>query len=165
MSEDAIKEALKRIPYGFFSLTSRNSSGDDVNAMVFNWFSQMSFSPRLVAVGLQKSCYSHGLVKDGDVFCVNIFNEADQEAIMPFTKGRSKNPDKMKDAEYELSPEVGCPVLAGTAAYLECRVVQMIDLDADHDILVGEVVNAAILKEGEVGDTLTLPDIGWSYAG
>lgn len=165
MSEDAIKEALKRIPYGFYSLTSRNENGDDVNAMVFNWFSQMSFSPRLVAVGLQKTCYSHGLVEDAGVFCVNIFNEGDQEAMMPFTKGRSKNPDKMKDAEYELSPEVGCPVLAGTAAYLECRVVQMVDLDADHDILVGEVINAAILKEGEVSDTLTLPDIGWSYAG
>jgi hypothetical protein len=30
---------------------------------------------------------------------------------------------------------------------------------------VGKVVNAGILKPGEVADTLTLPHVGWSYAG
>lgn len=165
MSKDAIKDTLKRIPYGFYSLTSRNSSGDDVNAMVFNWFSQMSFSPRLVAIGLQKTCYSHGLIADGGVFCVNIFLEEDQEAMMPYTKGRSKKPDKMENAEFTLSPKVACPVLSGTAAYLECKVVKIVDIGGDHDIVVGEVVNAVTLKEGDVGDTLTLPAIGWSYAG
>jgi flavin reductase (DIM6/NTAB) family NADH-FMN oxidoreductase RutF len=165
MSENAIKETLKRFPYGFYSLTSRSSAGDDVNAMVFNWFSQVAFSPRLVAIGLQKSCYSHGLIAASGVFAVNVFNQEDKEALMSFTKGRSKNPDKMKTAEFELSPEVGCPILKDAAAYLECKVVQFVDLDADHDILVGEVVNGGVIKPGAVEDTLTLPDIGWSYAG
>ena len=57
------------------------------------------------------------------------------------------------------------PVLDGAAAFLECKVVQMVDVGGDHDILVGEVISAEILKPGEVGDTLTLPDLGWSYAG
>jgi hypothetical protein len=35
MSDEAIKDALNRMPYGFYSITSR--SGDDVNAMVANW--------------------------------------------------------------------------------------------------------------------------------
>ena len=49
MSDDKIKDALKMMPYGFYSFTTK--SGDDVNAMVANWVSQMSYEPRLLAVG------------------------------------------------------------------------------------------------------------------
>lgn len=163
MSEEQIKEALKRMPYGFYSITSRN--GDEVNAMVANWITQASFTPRLIAIGLQKKAYSHGVIEAGGVFAVNIFNAEDQDAMMPFTKGREKNPEKMANAKYTPGPATGCPILAGAAAYVECRVRQMVDVGGDHDILVGEVVNGGVLKEGEVTDTLTLPDVGWSYAG
>lgn len=163
MSEDAIKDALNRIPYGFYSLTSRFE--EDVNAMVFNWFTQTSFTPRLVAVGLAKKAYTHGLIKKGGVFAINIFNQEDQDSLTQFTKGRAKAPDKMKGANYTPSPQTGCPILEGAAAFLECKVVQIVDVGGDHDILVGEVINAEILKPGEVEDSLTLPDLGWSYAG
>lgn len=163
MSDDAIKEALKRMPYGFYSITSRN--GDTVNAMVANWVMQASFSPRLVAVGLAKNAFSHGVISEGSVFAVNLFNKEDQEAMMPFTKSRQKNPEKMAEATYTPAPETGCPVLDGAAAYVECKVVQMVDVGGDHDILVGEVVGGDVMKEGEVDDTLTLPHVGWSYAG
>jgi flavin reductase (DIM6/NTAB) family NADH-FMN oxidoreductase RutF len=35
MAPDPIKDALHMMPYGFYSITSRNS--DEVNAMVANW--------------------------------------------------------------------------------------------------------------------------------
>ena len=163
MSDDPIKDALRLMPYGFYSLTSRN--GDDVNAMVANWITQASFTPRLVVVGLQKTCYTHGVIEKGRVFCLNLFKKEDQEAMMPFTKSRAKKPDKMKDATYTTSPETGCPVLEGAAAYVECRVVDILDVGGDHVILVGEAVGAAVLKEAQVTDMMTLPHIGWSYAG
>lgn len=163
MSNDPIKETLSRMPYGFYSITSRN--GDEVNAMVANWVTQTAFEPRLVAVGLAKKAHSHGLISEGGVFAINLFNKEDQEAIMPFTGGRAKRPDKMTNATYSDAPETGCPVLEGAAAYVECKVTQIVDIGGDHDIVVGEVVGGAILKEGDVNDTLTLPHVGWSYAG
>lgn len=163
MSTDPIKAALNRLPYGFYSITSRN--GDEVNAMVANWVMQASFTPRLVVMGLQKSAYSHEVIANGRVFAINIFNKGDEEAMMPYTKGRAKRPDKMENASYTPAPETGAPVLEGAAAYLECTVRDLIDIGGDHDLLVGEVVGAGILKPGEVTDTLTLPHVGWSYAG
>lgn len=163
MSDDAIKEALNRLPYGFYSITSRN--GDEVNAMVANWVMQASFTPRLVVMGLQKKAYSHGVIANGRVFAINIFNKGDEEAMMSFCKGRAKRPDKMENASYTPGPETGAPILEGAAAYIECTVRDLIDVGGDHDLLVGEVVGAGILKPGEVTDTLTLPDVGWSYAG
>lgn len=163
MSEDPIKEALNRMPYGFYSLTSRFE--DDANAMVFNWFSQVSFSPRLVAIGLAKKAYTYEMINKSGVFAVNIFNKEDQEAMTIFSKARAKRPDKMDNAVYTPGSETGSPILKDAAAYLECRMVQMIDIGGDHDVLIGEVINAGILKPGDVDDTLSLPHVGWSYAG
>ena len=163
MSDDTIKDALKMMPYGFYSFTTKN--GDDVNAMVVNWVSQMSYAPRLIAVGIQKSCYSRGVVEAGRVFGLNIFLQADSDAIMPVTSGRAKKPEKMDEAAYSAAPETGVPVLAGAAAYIECKVTRIVDVGGDHDIVVGEAINAAIIKEGAPPDVLSLTELGWSYAG
>lgn len=163
MSQDPIKEALHRLHYGFYSITSRN--GDDVNAMVGNWLIQASFEPRLIVFALARKAYTHEVVSAGRVFAVNLFNKDDREAIAPFTKARAKRPDKMDNAVWTPAPLTGCPILEGAAAYIECRVAHLLETGGDHDLLVGEVIGAGILKPGEVTDTLTLPDMGWSYAG
>lgn len=163
MSDDAIKDALQRLPYGFYSITSRR--GDEVNAMVANWVMQVSFTPRLVALGLAKKAYSHEVISEGKVFGINIFNKGDEEAMMPFTKARAKRPDKMDTAVFTPAPQTGVPVLAGAAAFVECRVIQIVDVGGDHDLVIGEVVGAGILKPGDAADTLTLPHVGWNYAG
>jgi flavin reductase (DIM6/NTAB) family NADH-FMN oxidoreductase RutF len=163
MSDDKIKDALRMIPYGFYAITSK--SGDDVNGMVATWLTQVSFEPRLIALGLQKTSYTHGLIESGRVFSVNIFNKRDAEKIKPLAKGHSKNPDKMEDASFKTAPVTGCPILDGAAAYVECRVVRVVDVGGDHDIVVGEVVGADVMKPGDAAETLSLPDLGWSYAG
>ena len=163
MSDDPIKDALRMMPYGFYSITSRN--GDDVNAMVANWITQASFTPRLLVMGLQKNCYTHGVIEQGRVFALNIFKKEDQEAMMPFTKSRAKRPDKMKEAAYTQAPETGCPILQGAAAYVECKVVDILDVGGDHVLLIGEAVGGGVMKEAEASEIMTLPHLGWSYAG
>ena len=162
MSDDPIKDALNRIPYGFYSLTS--SHEDDVNAMVFNWLTQVSFSPRQVAIGLARNAYTHELIEKSGVFAINLFNSEDRDYLTRFTKARAKQPDKMTGVKFERGAETGCPILEGAAAFMEGKVVQMVDV-GDYDVLIGEIINAGILKPGKVEDTLTLPDLGWSYAG
>jgi flavin reductase (DIM6/NTAB) family NADH-FMN oxidoreductase RutF len=163
MPNDPIKKALRMMPYGFYSITSKR--GDDANAMVANWVMQVSLEPRLIAFGLAKSAYSHDLIADSGAFCINIFNEDDSEALMPFTKARAKNPEKMADASYDEAPETGCPILEGASAYVECRVKQIIDIGGDHDMVIAEPVGAGVRKEFDAAEALTLPKLGWSYAG
>lgn len=163
MSDNPISDALRMMPYGFYTLTSHTE--DDNNIMVCNWFTQASFEPQLVAIALQKTSYTYGLVEKGMVFTINMFRKEDQEAVKPFTKSRAKNPDKMKGVEFTRAPQTQCPVLPQAAAFLECKVVGKLDTGGDHDIILGEVVNAEVRQGGEPGDMLTLPTIGWSYAG
>lgn len=163
MSDDKVRDALRMMPYGFYAFTT--NSGDDVNAMVVNWVSQMSYAPRLLAVGIQKSCYSRGLLTVGGSFGLNLFLQADSEAIMSVTSGRAKKPEKMAEANYSAAPETGVPVLAGAAAFIECKVTQIVDVNGDHDIVVGEAINADVMKEGGPPDVLSLTELGWTYAG
>ena len=114
--------------------------------MVFNWFSQVSFSPRQVAIGLSPKAYSYGLIKESGVFAVNVFAKEDQDDLTKFSKSRAKRPDKMEDSSFTRGPETGCPILEGASAYLECKVINFINNGGDHEILVGEVINAGVLK-------------------
>lgn len=118
-----------------------------------------------MALGLQKTSYSHRLMESGKVFAINIFDKAGADSIRPFTKSRAKNPDKMQAARFTPGPETGCPILEDAAAYIEFRVVEIVDVGGDHDVVVGEPVGAGVRSGGGPGDTLSLVDIGWSYAG
>jgi flavin reductase (DIM6/NTAB) family NADH-FMN oxidoreductase RutF len=163
MSENRASDALKMVPYGFYALTSRD--GDQSNAMVINWFSQVSFEPQHVAVGLQNTAYSMKLVENSKKFVVNLFHQDDAEAIKPFTKSREKNPDKFNDANYSEGPVTGVPVLDEASAYLECEVVDIVDTGSGHSVVIARVVGGDVRKEFKPDETLSLPHLGWSYAG
>jgi len=163
MSNDNIKEVLRRLPYGFYSITSK--FGDEENARVLNWMTQVSFEPRLIAIVVQKTSFSYHLIEKGKVFVLNVFNIEDADAVIPITKGRKKNPEKMKNLDYKPGAEIGCPILDDAAAYLECRVRSIQVVGGDHNIVVGEIVGAGVRKPGSAEDTLSLPKIGWIYSG
>lgn len=163
MSDNQASKALKLIPYGFYALTSRD--GDDRNVMVLNWFSQVSFEPHHIAIGLQNTSYSMGLVRSTGKFVINIFHKDDSEVIKAFTKSREKNPDKFSQARYSDAPITGVPVLDDAAAYLECEVEELYDTGAGHSVVIASVVGGDVRKELDPAETLSLPQLGWSYAG
>ena len=84
MSDGNFSKALSQIPYGFFALTTRD--GDDRNAMVMNWLTQVSFDPQHVAIGIQNSSYSMGLIQKTNKFAINLYANTDTESIKAFSK-------------------------------------------------------------------------------
>jgi flavin reductase (DIM6/NTAB) family NADH-FMN oxidoreductase RutF len=163
MTTPEASNALKLIPYGFYAVTSRDS--EDRNVMVLNWLSQVSFEPQHIVIGLQNTSYTMGLVKKSKVFGVNLFRTEDADVIKAFTKSREKNPDKFKSANYSDGPVTGVPLLKEAAATLECEVVEIYDTGAGHSAVIAKVVGGDVRQEGEAADTLSLPDLGWSYSG
>lgn len=163
MSDDPIKDALRMIPYGFYAITTNTE--DDENIMVANWLTQASMEPRMLVLGLATNAYSYGLVEESGVFTVNIFSEENADILKQFTKGRAKDPDKVEKAEFERAPETGCPVLEGASAYIECRVKEIVETGGDHNVVIADVINADVRERHEPEKTLSLPDLGWSYAG
>jgi flavin reductase (DIM6/NTAB) family NADH-FMN oxidoreductase RutF len=163
MSENPISDALHLIPYGFYSITTRD--GDDRNVMVANWLTQVSFEPQHLALGIQTTSYSFGLMKKSGKLLVNIFAAEDEEVVKQFTKSREKDPEKFLKVHYSDAPVTGLPLLDEAAAYLECEIVELYDTDAGHHVVIARVVGGGVLKAIETVDVLTLPGIGWNYAG
>lgn len=163
MDEKAISNALNKIPYGFYAVTSRD--GEDRNVMVLNWFTQVSFEPQHVAIGLQRTSYSYGLIEKSKVFGLNIFDKKGEEVIKQFSKSREKNPEKFKSANYSDGAVTGVPVLDEAVAYLECEVLEFVNTGSGYDVVVAKVVGGGVREEGKAKDTLTLLDLGWSYSG
>ncbi len=164
MSEqDVVKAVLRRMPYGLYALTT--CTEDDANAMLVNWTTQVSFQPRLLAVAVEKTSYSYSLMEKSRRFALNLFLQSDQQALKGLTKSRHKNPEKMRDVRYAPAPQTGCPILEAAAAYLECRIRQIVDTGGDHYLIIGEVVGAGEKKPGPASATLNLPEMGWNYGG
>jgi flavin reductase (DIM6/NTAB) family NADH-FMN oxidoreductase RutF len=157
---------MEMLPYGAFVLTSGRD--DNINGMLLTWITQVSFVPRRLAVGLQKTSYSYGLVQSGQSFVINFFSKAETNAINPFKQSKQRNPQKLVGIESTPAPETGCPVLANSAAYLECRVLQIIDVGGDHDVVIAEPIGAGIVnkpRKSGAKDILTLVDVSLSYGG
>ncbi|MEN8242881.1 MAG: flavin reductase family protein [Chloroflexota bacterium] len=163
MSKNKASQALKMVPYGFYALSSRDE--DAMNVMVLNWFSQVSFEPQHVVIGLQNSSYSMELVSKSKKFVINIFHQDDADEIKAYTKSREKNPGKVKDAQFADGPVTGVPVLDAASAYLECEVLEITDTGAGHSVVIAKVVGGDVHKDFSADETLSLPHLGWSYAG
>ncbi len=53
---DPLAEVMDEMPYGLYIIGSTSHS--DVNGMMADWVMQVSFSPRLIAVALEKDAHT-----------------------------------------------------------------------------------------------------------
>lgn len=154
------KTALRMIPYGLYVLTAEGKDGS-VSAATVNWVTQASFDPPLVAVGVKKDSGSHAHVKDAGNFALNVLGKGQNGLAFTFFKPAERDGNSISGESFH-SGSTGAPVLDSTPAYVECKLVQTVEI-GDHSIFVGEVVDAGVSKqpEGRADDaTLWLKDLG-----
>jgi flavin reductase (DIM6/NTAB) family NADH-FMN oxidoreductase RutF len=159
MDEAAKKTTLRYIPYGLFVVGTKDDTGK-VNAFAANWLTQTSFKPPLVVMAAKADAPSTAQVEQSKIFCVNVIESGGTALASKFFGHVEPEGNKFGDVEFSLSPN-GCPVLKDALGYFECRLVDKLAL-GDHTILVGEVVEAAVQKEGA---PLTLKETGFNYGG
>jgi flavin reductase (DIM6/NTAB) family NADH-FMN oxidoreductase RutF len=169
---DPVVEALESLPYGLYIIGSHGS--DNINGMMADWVMQVSFSPRLVAVSLERNSTTLRNLRESGHFTVNVLEASQRALAVKFcqprqaakVEGRSENAsaviyDKLADVPYQMGEQSDCPILDEGLAFLECRVHDLVEV-GDHTLAVGEVLDGGMLREGE---PLTQRILGWSYAG
>ena len=173
--DDDIREALHEFPYGIYVIgTTRDGRA---NAMIADWVMQISFSPRLIAVGFERDSSSLARVRESGVFTVNLLSQEGngmalarsfvQPSNAAKVKGRSdeaaaQQHDKLAGIDYQLSERApGCPIIDDALAYAECVAEQFIEA-GDHILVLGRVLFAEVINSGA---PLTSTYTGWSYSG
>lgn len=154
------RRILWSLPSGLYVLGSR--AGSRRNLMTLNWATQVATEPKLVAVSVEKTAVSHGLVSEGRGFTLNVLSRQDRAVVRRFVKPLDDAGDPGNlDGFAVHQAATGAPVLAISVAWLDCQVRQALDCGS-HSVFVGEVLDCGGSGSEEI---LRMEDTRMSYGG
>jgi flavin reductase (DIM6/NTAB) family NADH-FMN oxidoreductase RutF len=162
--DDAVSQAkrtlLRMVPYGLYVVTVRGADGE-INGFTANWLAQAGFEPPMLMLAVAAEAHSLGLIRSSERFAVNFMPDGSVDLLRRLGRPHFKAPDKLEGLELRQAAH-GTPVLADSLGYVECAVRGELQYGADHQVVVGEVVDAVVLAEG---DLQTMRVAGFKYSG
>lgn len=140
------KEALFKLSYGLFVLTSKN--GDKQNGCIVNTVAQVTDTPLQISVTVNKSNLTHDMIKESGVLNVSVISEsADFSLFERFGFKSGRNTDKFENFENFIISKNGVAyVYGGINAIISGEVVNSIDLGT-HTQFICKVVDSFSLNE------------------
>jgi flavin reductase (DIM6/NTAB) family NADH-FMN oxidoreductase RutF len=155
------RRLLWTMPSGLYVVGSR--AGDERNLMTLNWATQVSFEPKLLGIGVEKSAVTHRLIEQGGTFTLNIVARDDRAIVRKFTKPvEADGPTSLNGFPVHDAPG-GAPVLDQAVAWIDCAVRHPVDCGG-HTFFVGEVT-ACGFQQPEDTPVLRMEDTRMSYGG
>lgn len=110
--------------------------------MTANAIASVSLQPPLVLACIEQVARTHQLVLDSGIFAINILTE-DQGRLAQLMAGEADEEGRRLRGISTTRAITGAPIITGSLAYLDCRVVAQHPA-GDHTIFVAEVVAAGI---------------------
>lgn len=141
----SFKAVMRHFPTGVAVVTSLRD-GEPRGATV-NAFASVSADPPTVLVCINREARSYLYISSSKLFCVNLL-AGDQRSLAERFAG------KLREKQFEGVPytidATGAPVLDGTVAHLDCRVVDEYAVES-HSIFIGRVVSCASRSGSPLG--------------
>jgi flavin reductase (DIM6/NTAB) family NADH-FMN oxidoreductase RutF len=157
------RRVLWKMPSGLYVIGSTDGA-ERRNGMTANWVTQMSFDPKWVGVGIERSALTHELVEASGTFSVCIIDREDRAIVRKFTKPVEVDlgASTLNGFAY-VERTTGAPILAQSVAFLDCMVRDRMVV-GEHTFFAGEVVEAGFLKD-EATEVLRMEDTRMNYGG
>lgn len=159
MDEQAKSDLLNKLTYGLYVMTA--SAGDERGAMLVTWVMQASFDPPMVAVAVQNSAHTAGVVRRSGAFALNFMADEQRKLAGAFGQEYAKVGDKLQKHPFQSGSATGSPILEEALGYLECRVKGWLE-GGDHDVVLGEIVAAHVNRDVPL---MTTVSSGMGYSG
>ena len=120
-------------------LVSCRSGGTD-NLMTAAWSGIVCSDPPMAYVSVRPERFSHRLIKDSGVFCINLTTSALARAtdLCGVRSGRDGDKFALSGLTREESSTVDCPGVKESPVVLECRVKEVLPLGS-HDMFLAEI--------------------------
>lgn len=158
MDEQAKKAALRMIPYGIYLIGV--SQGDKQDVFISSWLMQTSFKPPLIATAIRTDNQAYAMIREAGTFSVSIFGAEQKDLASKFLRQPVFEGDTINGVRYK-TDATGAPIVVEVPAYVECKVVEVVE-QGDHHVVIAEVINAWAI-EGQ--EPLTTLNTGWKYGG
>jgi flavin reductase (DIM6/NTAB) family NADH-FMN oxidoreductase RutF len=157
------RRVLWKMPSGLYVVGSTDGASRR-NAMTLNWLTQVSFDPKLVAIGVENEALTHELIAQGGCFAVSFIDREDRAIVRKFTKPVEVDLDGRTLNGFAFHEHAtGAPVLDGAVAFVDCRVTSAPQFGG-HTLFVGEVVDCGFLKDEDT-PVLRMEDTRMNYGG
>jgi len=157
------RRVLWTMPSGLYVVGSR--SGDRRNAMTLNWATQVSFAPKLIAIGVEDEALTHQMISEGQAFSLCLIDREDRAIVRKFVKPVAVDPGAgtMNGFPFHDAPVTGVPVLDQAVAWMDCRVTQTVPC-GNHSLFIGEVVDCGFQRPEDT-PVLRMEDTRMNYGG
>ncbi len=157
MNEKYRKQSLRMFSYGVYILSSLSEGEYCVSTVT--WVSQASFEPPMISVCIKRNSASYEIVKKRGEFILHLLGDNQKELASTFFKPTIFENEKLNGQEFSLKNNL--PLLKDIPAYIQCKVVEILE-NGDHPLFLAEVVNAKINNDS---NPLELRKTGWTYGG
>lgn len=134
-------DVFRRLTNGLYVVGVAHDDRRD--AFTAAWITQVSFAPLLLALSINPSHASYGLLTGAGAFTVNVLRRGQLDLARHFGTQSGRVVDKLAGQRWQAAAS-GSPVLLDAAACLECRVVARYAA-GDHELVLGEVVDGRVL--------------------
>lgn len=142
MDAAAKKHALRMVPYGLYLAGARHADGH-LSVSLVSWFTQTSFDPPLVVLGLHKESEALKAVRETHVLALNLLGATQKDLVKSFFKHVEVKDGKAGPLEVRIGTATGCPLLPALPASLELKSRQIVDM-GDHVTAIFEVIDAHV---------------------
>jgi len=137
------------------------AAGERRGGLVATWVSQASLDPQkpVVAVGIAPNHHTAELIEESGGFALHMLRTDQAELAWNFAIGSGRDRDKLAGLAFS-SGESGSPVLVGTLAWLDCRVLSRFDT-GDRIFYWADIISGQREVEGEpmrVNDLIAAAD-------
>jgi flavin reductase (DIM6/NTAB) family NADH-FMN oxidoreductase RutF len=157
------RRVLWKLPTGLYLLGSR--AGDRRNLMTMNWAMQVSVDPKHVAVSVETTAVTHGLIAAGRCFSVALVARDNKEVVRKFVKPPEHDLEAHTLAGFAYRDGLsGAPIPEFAIAYVDCGLRHSLDLGS-HSLFVGEVLDADFAQGAEDAPVLRMEDTRMNYGG
>lgn len=137
---------LHPLPGIFITSIGKNQNP---NVMSVSWIIPVSINPPLLAISLRPERYTYTLIKETENFAVNIPDYSLKKAIYICGRYSGRNMDKFKKANLTPIPakKISAPLIKECIAHIECSLERIVEIPADHHLIIGKVEYAQVLEE------------------
>jgi flavin reductase (DIM6/NTAB) family NADH-FMN oxidoreductase RutF len=145
-----IKKALMEITHGLYIVTSAKEGR--INGQCLDALMQVTSQPPRIAISMRKTSLTYEMIQASGLFVVNVLCRDDAscfEKVKHFGLQSGRDIDKFASIPHELSPN-GIPIIPGSKAFYECRVICQMTCDlGSHQLFIADVERAGVSTGGE----------------
>lgn len=153
------KKTLRMLTNGVYIVTSR--AEERYGGATVTWVSQASFRPPLLMAAIRKDSNVYQCLLVSRFAALHVLSADQQDVAQKFFTPTSVSDGRMNGEPF-LEGKTTVPVLKNARAYVECRVVRIIDDVGDHAVVIMEVLEAECRHSV---DPMRIAESPWQYGG